>query len=275
MGGPSTGARDGVYNPIFTAVRDRRRRRILDILIGRSSVVSEEELTVELATTERESSLLDVTPGEARDVRIDLRSVQLPLLEDSGLVTWDTGAATVTTTDHPILRDPRFRRIVEMEADGLDDVLAGLSHEHRRIVLTVLKDEQTALSRIALAREILRRKARETIRREIGETVRREIEDTEPDPGAVDDFDTLLNHCYLPELADAGLIEYASETGLAEYTGHPALEEVLAIIHEPDERLVDKFDEFLGGLGVASREMSEETGEQFDLPHFWGDPYHG
>ena len=257
--GQDDGERSNRHNPIITAIKNRRRRRILTILLDSGPEVTEAELATTLAATEREQTVLDVATRETRTIRVDLHHVQLPILEDCGLITRERETATVATTDHPILRDSKFQRLINLEAESLDDVLGAISHERRRVALSILRSERTALSPTALAREILRR----------------ETSEAEPEQAAVEDLGIALTHCHLPKLARTDLVEYHPEPGRAEYTGHPVLEEVATIIHEPDESLVDKLDGILDGLEEASRRTGRETDGRLDWPDLWTDVHHG
>lgn len=246
-------------NPIFAAIGNRRRRDVLSVLLDRTGSVSEDELAGALVGAERAESRRDATAEPREDVRVDLRHVQLPYLADVGLVAWAREEGTVTTREHPALDDPRFERLLEIDAEGLDDALSALSHDDRRVLLAVLRDADAATSRTALAREVA------------GRTTER----TDPDPEAVEAVDVSLRHAHLPALDDADFVEYDRETSSVAYAAHPALEEVFAVIHSPDEQLVDRFDGFLDGLGSAAARAREGTDGKLDWPHFWKRPHHG
>ena len=250
--------RANASNPTLRCIAVGRRREILRALLSRGEPATDRELADLLAAADGADPAADEAATERRTVRRNLVHRHLPALEAAGLVARDRDDTTVETTTHPALEDPRFRRLLGLDAENLDEVLSALSHEHRRIALTVLRDGETTMSRTAIAEEILRR-----------ETV-----ETDSDPESVDEIAVSLHHSHLPNLADAGLVEYERETGRTAYTGHPTLEAVFEIVYESDERLVDKFDGFLDGLGVSS-EKSADASEQLDWPHFWWRPNHG
>lgn len=210
MGQPTTGGRHPSRNPVFAAIKERRRRRVLAILLDRASPVAEEDLAVHLAAAEQGKSQAEVTAEDVQPLRIDLAHVQLPTLEDAGLVERDEEDATVTTTNNPAVRDPMLAYIVETEVDGWDDVLASLASERRRIALSVLEDRDVPMARADLAREIA---TRET------------DEEPDPEPGTVADLLISLQHVHLPKLEAAGLVEYDTTDGTVAYVGHPALDE--------------------------------------------------
>jgi DNA-binding transcriptional ArsR family regulator len=210
MGQLATGMRQAYRNPVFAAITERRRRRILDILLDRTSPVAEEDLAIHLAAAEQGKPLLDIVAEDVQSLEIDLAHVQLPALERAGLVVWDEEEATVTTTDHPAFQDPKFVCIVETEADGWDDVLASLTSKRRRITLSVLKGWDVPMVNADLAREIA--------------TCETDGEG-DPDSETVADLHASLHQVHLPKLDDAGLVEYDTVDGTVAYVGHPALNE--------------------------------------------------
>ena len=197
-----------------------------------------------------------------RAVRLDLHHKQLPVLRNSGLVDWDEGTGTVTTTDHRALTDPRFRQLLETEEAGVDDVLFGLSDRRRRYLLSILRDNwetRTAMSRSVLARRI----------------ARHENDAEEPDRSTLDEILLSLTHVHLPMLAAADIVRYNPESGRVAYAGNSALERVVTIFNEPDNRLVSRLDGFFGGLLTSYQEAGGGTGTSLDWPSFWRDPHHG
>lgn len=242
---------------MVTAVRKNRRRRILRTLIDQP-VTSERELVCALARNERNVPAADI-PSETAPLRTNLTHVQLPLLEDCDLIRWNRTDGTITTTDHAVFRDQRFRRLLETDGDGVDEALSGLSDRYRRHLIAILRDSQTPMSRTALAREILRR--------ERGET--------EFDHVAITEIGNALAHIHLPKLADADFIDYDPETERARYASHPGLEEVITLLQRPTNRFVERLDEFLGGLLTTYTHASELTDDTLDWPSTWSDPNHG
>lgn len=245
-------------NPLFTVLRTRRRRSILRHLLDRTTL-SERELALALAATERGLPTADVPNEEARDVRLEIRHSHLPVLEDHGLVTWERKEETVTATDHASLADSRFHRLLRVEGEGVDDVLVSLSNERRRLLLAILRDDSAPSSVRELAREI----------------ARRETGETSPSRATLDEIAVTLTHTHLPTLRSAAIVDYDAESGRAAYSEHPVLEELLAVLREPDDRLVDKLDGFFGGLLASYRRASEYTADPFDLPNFWSESHYG
>lgn len=221
--------------------------------------MTEQELAIHSAVTEPRPSPIDVTTTEMQTARSALVHTHLPILENTGLIVWNRDDGTLETASHPALVDPRFRLLLKSTAPGLDETLSNLANERRRMLLTLLRDEETPMSRTILARKLLQH--------EIGEA--------DPDPRTVDGVIASLHHVHLPKLAHADLTEYNLETGRAMYTNHPALEEIFTIIYKPDERLVDAYDDFFGGLKAAYTQLGRDRDKKADWPHFWNGAYHG
>lgn len=251
-----------VQHPMFAAVETSRRRATLAILLDRTAATDERELARLLTATEEGILVADVSEQDVQTNRLDLHHKQLPVLRNSGLVDWNEGAGTVTTTDHRALTDPRFRQLLETEEAGVDDVLFGLSDRRRRYLLSLLRDNwqnRTAMSRSILARRI----------------ARHETDTEEPDQSTLDEILLALTHIHLPMLAAADIVRYNPESGRVAYAGNPALERVVTIFNEPDNRLVSRLDGFFGGLLTSYQETGGGTGTSLDWPSFWRDPHHG
>lgn len=192
-------------NTVLRSLSDSRRRRILLLLLDRTSPVGLRELATNIAAEERDVPLVDVTRGEVEEVCGDLIHTQLPTLEEPDLVRWNRAEETVTTTDHPALRDPKLQRMIET---GRDDVLVALANDRRRIILSILKDYEGAMARAELAKEIVARTS--------------DVEGIRP-TDAADDLLVELHHVHFPKLHQAGLVSYDTDRGTASYQGHPAL----------------------------------------------------
>lgn len=192
-------------NPVIESLGDGRRRALLDIVLDRVSPVAEREVAIHLAAREQEKSVINVTEDEVQTIRLDLHHVQLPMLEEADLIDWDRDKETVTTTGHPALWNPHFKRIIETETEEWSAVVANLADTQRRIILAALAGQDGPLSRNELAHEVLTRN---------------------PDGDPQSDMETFLvslHHVHLPKLADAGLIEYDADTKTVTYRGHPEL----------------------------------------------------
>lgn len=239
-------------HPIFEAIAAASRREILRLLLDRDIPVTEYELASHLRTTEYGLTEQEQT---TETIHATLTHIHLPKLVAANLITRNRNDGTVDVTAHPAITDPRFRALLEVEADGLDETLLNLANDHRRVILTILREAQESMTRRDIARELLR-------------SANTEIQ---PDRDVLDDAIVTLHHIHLPALVDAGLVEFNPQTNRAAYTGHPAVEEIFTILYEPRESLVDSYDGFFKGLGAASEKLGSESSVEVGWPHFWRD----
>jgi hypothetical protein len=243
---------------MFIAVGTRRRRAILATLNNETAPLSEQELALTLARSEEKVPGADIPPEKAQEIRTNLYHTHLPLLEDSGLISWNREEGSITTTDHAAFEDSQFQRLLETKSDGVDEALSGLSNTHRRLLIAILRDAQTPISKTTLARE----------------TLQLEQSDTEPTQEAMNELLVALSHIHLPKLDDTNIIEYNPETERIAYTKHSGLEELITLIQRPDSRVVERLDEFLGGLLTAYTTASKNTDDPFGWPTSWSDSSH-
>lgn len=242
-------------NQTIRAVTLEERRRVLEAVLTEPSL-TEVQLAECLAEYENEKSSPDL--AEIESIHTELIHVHLPTLKAASLITWDQEENTVEITNHPALNDPRFRRILALDSDRLDTALWGLSHEYRRIVLTVLREEQEPMTRAKLAREIVRRREEVAI----------------PDSGMVERVSISLHHTHFPKLSETNFVSYDFETNRASYTVNSTLEEILRIIYETDQSIVDRFDGFLQGLHDSYPQSGQERDFPAGWPHFWREAHH-
>ena len=246
------GGRPTLHNPAIGCIVHRARRDVLKLLVRRKTALGENQVLKAVIANEP-----GVDAGESEDVRrssIDLVHKHLPALEAAGLVSWDRDGGTVETAAHPAQGDPRFEYLLGIDADGVDDVFSALSHEHRRLAIIVLRSEQSRLSLTELSNAVSDRFAGET------------------DPAVVS---ASLYHGHLPKLARWGFVEFDVETGSSAYAAHPVLEEVLAVIYEPDVYLVDRFEGFLDGLQGSLAESGLGERHAAGWPHNWSESPNG
>lgn len=188
------------------------RREVIDVLVGRSSPLSERELAARLATRGRAVSP-DEVDASVVDIRHRrLRHVQLPILEEADLVEWDRSASTVEQSDHLVYEDPRFRAFVGTDAD-LDDfegLVDCLSVERRRHVLVALEENDEPVTVDDLVRAVLDRDARA---------------DTSEVAAA-------LHHVDLPKLEAVGLIDRSRDGSTVAGSLSESDEKLLEILQE-------------------------------------------
>ena len=246
-GGPST-----PYNQTLRCIAVGRRRTVLRTVLKRRDPVEEKYLL--RGTIAHEPGVAASEPEDTWKLYLELIHVHLPMLESTGLISWDRSRGTVEKTAHPALNDSRFEQILEVDSDNLDEVLAAVAHEHRRIALTHLKQAQEPLSIPELSDVIV---------------------DELPASTDLEAVSTSLYHAHLPKLAQSDLVEFDVETGLSTYASHPTLEEVFTIIFEPDEYLVDKFDGFLNGLRDTFTKAGPGDPQTSGWPHHWRETHNG
>jgi len=247
------------YNATLRAISVGRRRAIVGAVLDGGEPLSERALVDRLGADDRARASGDRPPDDVESLRIGLVHDHLPALAAVGLVDWDRDGHTVVPGPHPAVEDSRFRRIVDLDVAGLDAALSGVSHEHRRIPLTVLREVPDPVTTADLARVVRRHEAELPERR----------------PAGVDDLVLTLRHAHLPKLAEADLVEFDAEAGHAAYTGHPAVERVFGIVHGRNERVAERLDAFFDGLHDSYRRASSGAGTSAGWPRFWGDPHRG
>jgi len=200
----STNATRG-SDPVLECLADRRRRRVLEVLLERTGPMRERELARLLGADENRTT--DSVPAEeVRHRRVDLVHARLPALDEVGLVDWDREDGTVATSDHPALDDPAVHRLLDRRGDGVDEVVASLASERRRVLLRVLRARDEPMTMADLAR-----------------TVTARAPDQDADADTVERVRASLHHRDLPALDDAGLVEVDPHDGTVSYVGHPLL----------------------------------------------------
>ncbi|WP_248909970.1 DUF7344 domain-containing protein [Halocatena marina] len=242
------------HNPAIEAITSEERRMILDALLTQSPL-TEGALVEFLATSEKERES-DSPTREA--LQIDLFHTNLPTLKATDLIAWDQSKETVETTNHPALTDPRFSKILKLDSDGLNTALRGISHEYRRIALTILRDKHEPISRDTLAREIAQRCETQTV----------------PETAMIEEVAISLHHTHFPKLCEMNLITYDADTERASYTANQTLEEVFKIIYDPDQSIVDKYEGFLRGLQETYPQPGQDRRTLAEWP-FWGEFHYG
>jgi hypothetical protein len=183
---------------------DGDRRRLLDHLIGRLTPISVRELATQLAAEQDGTALADVSSETLARVRTELCHTHLPALDEAGLLEWDSDANTVTAGEHPALDDPRFRRLLELDADA---VVSAIAVDERRQTLAILADVDGRMDRETLARH--------TVARLHG------VSPAEVPKREQQDMLVRLHHVHLPKLRQAELIAGDDDV---RYRGHPELD---------------------------------------------------
>lgn len=198
---------EGTVHPTLSALANERRRLLLVALERNRTPVSVRDLATRVVASQKDKELAAVATEAVEGMRLSLRHADLPRLARADLVEWDREAGTVAPAGHPALRTPLFDRLVAVEADDWDAVLASLAAQRRRAVLTVLGGRSDPMDETELARWVLARE------RQAGLSESR----------SVDDVLATLHHNHLPQLDDAGLVDHDQEDGAVAYEGHSEL----------------------------------------------------
>lgn len=212
---------------LIESIADDVRRSALRELRTRRGDVDVKELATVTAATVTGRDLAEVTPDERDAVHWRLVHTHLHKLVEGGLVEWDDEAGTVRTSNHPVLGDERFERLLTTDAEDWDAVLTAVQSERRRFAVVELADAGT-LDRATLARRVTARE--------------RGVATSAVPAAAVEDARVSLHHVHAPILADAGLVSV--DDGEISYEGH------------------DEFDS--QWLSVASEDISAERSADGD-----------
>lgn len=166
---------------------DPRHRRLLAVLLERSRPVAVPDLAVELAARETDAEPPDVAEAEFRPVRIDLEHRCLPKLEAGG---WIERREDGVVADEPLpFGDAGSLRADLRDRDDRfwDAVSVLVARPRRQKLASVVAERGRSLTVEELAAELAER-------------------DGTRDAGT--DLAGRLHHVDLPQLAEAGLIEY-------------------------------------------------------------------
>lgn len=209
----SSEPQSAVLDTVFACLARSESRRILGLVSDRSpEPVATSELATALAAGRAEELRGELTADERERAAVALEHVHLPKLTDAGLLTQDTGGA-VALADHPALRDPGIRELIEADAgpisDSLEVLLDALTDARRRTILDVLSHQFGPIHLETLAREV--------------EAYDRDVNESEVSTEAVEQMTRRLYHVDLPRLSEAGLVDYDDEAGTVAYEGHPQL----------------------------------------------------
>ncbi len=113
---------------LFAALADSRRRTILTVLANQYHPLSTETLARDVAAREDETAEREVSQERVDEVRLSLHHVHLPLLNDAGLIGYDSESETVSYEGHPRLRV----EWLETETDGADVIVGGPDTDDER-----------------------------------------------------------------------------------------------------------------------------------------------
>ncbi|NGM70872.1 hypothetical protein G6M89_18010 [Natronolimnobius sp. AArcel1] len=194
VGGRTVPSRD----ELFTLLADEPRREVLRVVAERSpNGIDPNDLAYEIAAVTNDKPLAAVTDDEHQRTRIDCQHRVLPALKDAGVIADQNGTLVATDALPDATVDTIRTGNAHASSAELDAVFSGLADERRRTMLAVLVDQIDTVSVDALARAVA------------------QLETSTDDVTAetVDNVRVSLVHVHLPMLADAGLVEYDTETG--------------------------------------------------------------
>lgn len=176
---------------------DPRRRRLLATLRDEGASVTERELAETHAAADWTTSAgMDVS-DDRREIRTRLRHVHLPQLAAADLVTWNEVADRVSLTDHPFNENERFRGLLDADEQRWEATSTVYGDERRRIAFGAVASSDGPVARTEIARVVADRVA------DAGAS------------GTTEEIAVQLHHSHLPQLDQAGLIDYDAAEGTA------------------------------------------------------------
>lgn len=174
----------------YDVLRNPRRLRLLEHLGRCDRRLTVDELTSELVAHDPQDG--SSTP---REIRVSLVHNHLPRLAEYDIVDWDVDAGVELVDSFPI--EP-IRLAEALDSDGREGALQTVVHPVRLPLCAVLAARTQPCSLAALADEL----------------AATDVVDN-ADRAAIE-----LHHTHLPALADAGLIDYDSDTQLVHEADH-------------------------------------------------------
>ena len=177
------------------------RRRSILALLDRAAPMTVDELTRALDAVDGGAEGTDDSTDDRERIRVGLRHLHLPRLDEAGLVEWDPSGRTVDVADHPAIDEPGFEQFLNTTDTESDDTIACLVDEHQRTILEILESNGGELAVEQLAREASRRGP------------------SEPD----EEIQTMLHHVSLPRLDESGLVDYHVDDGRVSLCSNRAL----------------------------------------------------
>lgn len=219
MGSESTDVQSDQTDSMLLALASRRRRYILATLADESTSVPVWELATHVAAAVEGTSFVSIESDGREREHVALVHRELPKLADAGLVEWNREDSAVTTTDHPALSDPQFKRVIDSPDEDWDDVLESLADDRRRTILSILVDCDSPLGQRDLARLTAAREC--------------DVSASDVSPNVVDDVVASLHHIHLPKLRGAGLLVDDGPESI-QYAGHPDIDEESLTVESND-----------------------------------------
>lgn len=195
MGTPQDLRRTDPYIRRSGALPSEHCRQALQILRGHTDGITVTELADRLAAADESAAETDASAVDS--LRIRLHHCDVPKWADMGLIEWDRASQTVSLADHTVSdgREPG-------SAADREPAVPTIDSERRRELLAIVESVDGSISREDLARELASTDG-----------------DGEPTDARIENVAVRLHHCRLPELEDAGLLEYDCAAGTITYQG--------------------------------------------------------
>ena len=194
---------------LIEALTNSRRRHVLALLADADRPIPASELARQFVAAEHEVHPADVTERQYDRARVSLRHVILPALVEDGLIVRGTGGEGIE-----LVKPRPIETLLGTHDDVPRTELAALGDEHRREIVTVLRERETPIGMMKLAEEL---------------TLRRNERETAPD-APVDAIVVSLYHQHLPTLADAGVVSFDASEKIVAYSGSSALEKWITLL---------------------------------------------
>lgn len=192
---------------LFNALRNERRRNALRILEEDGSSMDFGELATAVASDENDVTGSQLTDKQRKRVYVSLYQTHVPLLADTGFVSYDSagGDVQITSKGHAALEylDAVVERI-EADDATVDRILDIIRNERRRRVLSQLVSSNGRSDLTALA---------ESIAAWENEVDVHELTSSQRKRAYVS-----LYQAHLPKMADLGIVDYNKPRGIVELT---------------------------------------------------------
>lgn len=189
------GSEDGMTTQVSRVLADERRRQILEFLRQEEQPVSVGRIAQRISSIRSGGSGRSAPADGTEQLEIRLHHVHIPKLVESGLITYNERARTVTTTDHPLYAG-RWGENHLSAHEAETPSVATIEHPLRREALRITNSERGPISLDELATTITSREG-----------------DDDSVEARIPELTAKLHHVHLPKLEEFGLLTYDHEEG--------------------------------------------------------------
>lgn len=95
----ATPAADPTQDEVFTILKNQRRRRVIRYLKQNGGAASLREVTAEIAATENDVSVEELSYNQRKVVYVSLYQTHIPRLEEADVIEYDHRSGMLTLTD--------------------------------------------------------------------------------------------------------------------------------------------------------------------------------